>query len=41
MQNDGQARKKFHRRSQPKFPGDIKMVDFQSIFCNVFPLGED
>ena len=22
----------FHRRSQPKFPGTFKMVDFQSFF---------
>ena len=28
-----QARKKFHRRPQPAFPGAFKMVEFQSIFC--------
>ena len=27
-----EARKKFHRRSQPEFPGAFKIVDFQRIF---------
>ena len=34
-----QARKNFHCRSQPEFPGAFKMVDFQSIFCHVLVSG--
>ena len=34
-----QARKKFHRRSQPEFPGSFKIVDFQNIFFRRLVLG--
>ena len=38
-ENLKQARKEFHRRSQPEFSGAFKMVDFQSIFLSRFPFG--
>ena len=31
-QGGKQARKKFRRRSQPEFPEDFQIVDFQSLY---------